>query len=60
MVVPVSAHAAFEKAAAYFKIQLRSVPVDRETRQVDLKAVKRAITPNTIWSVLEPVFLVKG
>jgi sphinganine-1-phosphate aldolase len=51
MVVPVSAHAAFEKAAHYFKIKMRPIPVDQESRRVDLNAVKRAINVNTIWQV---------
>ncbi|KZV65613.1 PLP-dependent transferase [Peniophora sp. CONT] len=48
MVVPASAHAAFDKGAAYFGIKLHSIPVDPITRQVDLRRVKRAINPNTI------------
>ncbi|THH12743.1 hypothetical protein EW146_g7415 [Bondarzewia mesenterica] len=50
MVIPASAHAAFDKAAAYLKIKLHSIPVDRVTRQVDLKRVSRAM------SVTIPVF----
>ncbi|PPQ90627.1 hypothetical protein CVT25_006610 [Psilocybe cyanescens] len=48
MVVPVSAHAAFDKAAAYLGIKLHSIPVDPYTRQVNIKHVRRAINPNTI------------
>ncbi|KAI0268820.1 PLP-dependent transferase [Gloeopeniophorella convolvens] len=48
MVVPASVHAAFDKAAAYFKVKLHSIPVDPETRQVNLKHVRRAINSNTI------------
>jgi len=51
MVVPASAHAAFDKAAAYFKIKLHPIPVNPETRQVDLKRVRRAINSNTIMVV---------
>ena len=42
-VVPASAHAAFDKAAAYFKIKLHSIPVDPATRRVNLKRVRRAM-----------------
>jgi sphinganine-1-phosphate aldolase len=42
-IVPASAHAAFDKAAAYFNIKLHSIPVDTETRQVDMKRVRRAM-----------------
>ncbi|KAF9643173.1 PLP-dependent transferase [Thelephora ganbajun] len=51
MVVPASAHAAFDKGAAYMKIKLHSIPVDPITRQVDLARVRRAINPNTIMLV---------
>ncbi|KAJ2922577.1 hypothetical protein H1R20_g14529, partial [Candolleomyces eurysporus] len=48
MILPASAHAAFDKGAAYFNIKVHTIPVDRFTRKVDLKHVKRAINPNTI------------
>ncbi|KAN0111467.1 PLP-dependent transferase [Russula decolorans] len=51
MVVPASAHAAFDKAAAYFNVKLHSIPVNPESRQVDLKRVRRAINSNTIMVV---------
>lgn len=47
MVVPVTAHAAFDKAAQYFHIKPVRVPVD-DTYRADLTAVRNAITPNTI------------
>jgi hypothetical protein len=42
-VVPISAHAAFDKAAAYFGIKVHTIPVDTQSRQVDLKRVARAM-----------------
>ncbi|KAK0448712.1 pyridoxal phosphate-dependent transferase [Armillaria borealis] len=51
MIVPASAHAAFDKGAAYLKIKVHLIPVDRYTRQVDIKRVKRAINANTIMLV---------
>ncbi|KAI0001270.1 PLP-dependent transferase [Russula compacta] len=51
MVVPESAHPAFDKAAAYFSVKLHSIPVHPESRQVDLKRVRRAINSNTIMVV---------
>jgi len=51
MIVPVSAHAAFDKAAAYFGIKLWTIPVDFKTRKVNIKHVKRAINGNTIMLV---------
>jgi len=47
MVAPVTAHAAFDKAAQYFKIKLRKVPVDSSFR-ADVGAVKKAINNNTV------------
>ncbi|GAA5936373.1 sphinganine-1-phosphate aldolase DPL1 [Sporobolomyces koalae] len=51
MIVPISAHAAFDKAAKYFGIKIHHIPVDVETRKVDIARVKRAINPNTIMLV---------
>lgn len=47
MVVPTTAHAAFEKASQYFKIKLVRVPVDGHY-QADIEATRQAITKNTI------------
>ncbi|PPQ83056.1 hypothetical protein CVT24_012008 [Panaeolus cyanescens] len=48
MIIPSTAHAAFDKGAAYMGIKVHTIPVDSFTRQVDLKRVKRAINSNTI------------
>ncbi|MBU2514865.1 aminotransferase class V-fold PLP-dependent enzyme [bacterium] len=47
MIVPVSAHAAFDKASQYFKIKMIHVPVDKNFK-ADVEAARRAITENTI------------
>lgn len=47
MIVPVTAHAAFDKAAHYFRIKLVRVPVDHDYR-ADVAAVERAITRRTV------------
>lgn len=47
-IVPISAHAAFDKGATYMGIKVHTIPVDPETRQVDIKRVARAINGNTI------------
>ncbi len=47
MVLPVSAHAAFHKAAQYFTIAMKQIPLDNDYR-ADIAAAKAAITPNTI------------
>ncbi len=47
MVLPETAHPAFEKAAHYFGYKVVRIPVDKEFR-ADVKAARRAITRNTV------------
>ncbi|XP_065874599.1 sphingosine-1-phosphate lyase isoform X1 [Euphorbia lathyris] len=47
MIIPESAHSAYDKAAQYFNIKLWRVPVNKEF-QADVKAIKRHINRNTI------------
>jgi len=47
VIVPVTAHAAFDKAAQYFNIKLKRVPVGDDCR-ADVAATRKAITRNTI------------
>lgn len=47
MVVPTTAHAAFDKASQYFGIKMVHIPVGADFR-ADVEATKAAITPNTI------------
>ena len=42
-VVPVTAHAAFDKGGAYLGVKVHTIPVDPVTRKVDLKRVRRAM-----------------
>ena len=46
-IVPITAHAAFDKAAGYFRMKITHIPVDDSTRQVNISAMKRAINKNT-------------
>ncbi|KDN49250.1 sphinganine-1-phosphate aldolase [Tilletiaria anomala UBC 951] len=48
IVIPTSAHAAFDKAGAYFGIKIIHMPVNRISRRVQISSVARAITRNTI------------
>ncbi|KAM3160629.1 Dihydrosphingosine phosphate lyase [Lachancea thermotolerans] len=48
IIVPVTAHAAFNKAAYYFGLKLRHAPLDPKTFKVDLKRVRRLINSNTV------------
>lgn len=48
MVLPVTAHAAFHKAAAYFDVKPVMTAVDPVTFEAKVDAMRAAITPNTI------------
>ncbi|XP_004310101.1 PREDICTED: sphingosine-1-phosphate lyase [Fragaria vesca subsp. vesca] len=47
MIIPESAHSAYDKAAQYFNIKLWRVPVDKEF-QADVKAIRKFINRNTV------------
>ncbi|KAK0049039.1 sphingosine-1-phosphate lyase 1, partial [Biomphalaria pfeifferi] len=47
IIAPSSAHAAFDKAASYLHMKITHIPVDEETRMVDVKAMRRAINKKT-------------
>ncbi|KAJ6705134.1 hypothetical protein OIU79_009938 [Salix purpurea] len=47
MIIPESAHSAYYKAAQYFNIKLRRVPVNKEF-QADVKAIRQQINKNTV------------
>lgn len=46
MIIPITAHAAFEKAAKLLGMRIRMIPINTETMQVNVKAMKKAITKN--------------
>lgn len=48
MVVPITAHAAFDKASEYLNIRIKHIPMDARTGKVNVKQMARAITSNTI------------
>lgn len=50
MILPESAHSAYDKAAQYFGIRIRRTPVRGDFR-ADVRAVRRAVTRNTIMIV---------
>lgn len=60
IVIPTTAHAAFDKAAQYLGLRVRYVPVNPTTTQADLEAMNRAINSNTVLvSVVFDKFLCK-
>ena len=48
IVVPVTAHAAFSKAAEFYRMKIKRVRVDPLTCQVDVAAMERAISDDTV------------
>eukprot|EP01125_Pyxidicula_operculata_P021395 TRINITY_DN8220_c0_g1_i1.p1 TRINITY_DN8220_c0_g1~~TRINITY_DN8220_c0_g1_i1.p1 ORF type:complete len:548 (-),score=128.18 TRINITY_DN8220_c0_g1_i1:27-1670(-) len=48
MIIPSTAHAAFDKAADYFSIRVTHIPVDPVTFKVEVDKVKQAICSNTV------------
>lgn len=46
-IIPVTAHAAFDKAGELFRIQVHHIPVDPKTLRVDTRAMQRAINAKT-------------
>uniref|UniRef100_V5H1R6 sphinganine-1-phosphate aldolase n=2 Tax=Ixodes ricinus TaxID=34613 RepID=V5H1R6_IXORI len=51
MIVPVTAHAGFDKAGQYLRIKVIPIPVDPKTMTVNVKKMEAAITRNTIMLV---------
>ncbi|KAF2351431.1 Pyridoxal phosphate-dependent decarboxylase [Trinorchestia longiramus] len=47
ILVPVTAHAAFDKGAQLLNIRIKHAPVDPVTMRADVKAMRRMITRNT-------------
>ena len=60
IILPVTAHAAFQKAAHYLCLKPVLVPVDPETFKADPEAVRQAITPNSILLVGSAVSYAHG
>lgn len=48
MVVATTAHSAFDKAAQYLMIKVRTVPVNPHNYRVSIKAMRKAINGNTV------------
>ncbi len=55
-VIPLSAHAAFDKAGDLFGIKVRHVPTDKKTLMVDIWSMRRYINSNTC---LVPILLLQ-
>lgn len=48
IICPISVHCAFNKAADYYRMKITQIPVDPRTRKVNLKAMAKAISHNTV------------
>ena len=59
-ILPVTAHAAFQKGCHYLGVKKVLVPVDPKTFKADPAAIEKAITPNTILIVSSAVSYAHG
>ncbi len=59
-ILPVTAHAAFQKGCHYLGVKKVLVPVDPKTFKADPAVIERAITPNTILIVSSAVSYAHG
>jgi sphinganine-1-phosphate aldolase len=48
IILPVTAHAAFHKAAHYFGLKVVMVPVNPQSYRAEAETIAKAVTPNTI------------
>lgn len=48
MVVPITAHSSFDKAAQYLNIKVRTVPINPYSYTVSITAMEKAINKNTV------------
>lgn len=60
MVLPATAHAAFQKAGHYLDVRPVLVPVDPRSFKADVAAMREAITPNTVLLVGSAVSYAHG
>ena len=60
MILPVTAHAAFHKAAHYLDVKTVMTPVDPVTFKADPEAVEKAVTDNTVLIVGSAVSYAHG
>jgi glutamate/tyrosine decarboxylase-like PLP-dependent enzyme len=47
LVIPSSAHPSWAKAAEYFDLKLKIIPIDHETKKVDIESLKNSINERT-------------
>lgn len=56
IVLPRSAHAAFDKAGSYLGMRLKHIELDSDTMCVNIKAMKKAISRNTVMVIMTNSF----
>lgn len=62
IVVPTTAHAAFDKAAQYFGLKMKYIPIDPSTMKVNIKRMEKAINSQTVMVItcIRNILVVKG
>lgn len=48
IIVPVTAHAGFDKAADWLRLEIRKVPLDPKTMKVDMRKMRRMMNSNVV------------
>lgn len=48
IVMPTTAHSGFDKAAQYLGLYIRTVPVNVDSTEVDIRQMEKAINRNTV------------
>lgn len=48
IVIPVTAHAAFDKAADWLQLEIRKVPIDPKTMKVDTRKMRKMMSRNVV------------
>ncbi|XP_022655719.1 sphingosine-1-phosphate lyase-like [Varroa destructor] len=51
IVIPVTAHAAFDKAADWLQLEIRKVPIDPKTMKVDTRKMRKMMSRNVVMIV---------
>lgn len=57
MIIPRTAHAAFDKAGSYLGMQVTHIDVDEHSMRVNIKSMERAIGRNTVMVNFQQFYL---
>lgn len=58
IILPTTAHPAFDKAAQYFSMHITHILVDEKTKAVDIRAMEKAISNKTVMVNMSRLFVI--